>query len=67
MERKIAAKMVSEFTFTDCEISHLDTESKQWNYMESKAREELRNIGLPFMGGNVSVQFRNITVMTIVI
>jgi len=57
MDRKTEAKMVSEFTFNRSEIEHLGLESEQWDFMESKARENLRQSGLPFMGGNVKVDF----------
>lgn len=57
MERKTAAKMVSEFTFDRSEIEHLTLESEQWDFMEGKAREGLRASGLPFMGGTVNAEF----------
>lgn len=57
MERKTEAKMVSEFTFDLSEIAHLGLESEQWDFMEGKARENLRKHGLPFMGGTVNVDF----------
>ena len=57
MERKTEAKMVNKFTFKYSEIEHLGLESAQWDFMEGKAREDLRTSGLPYMGGEVSVDF----------
>jgi len=68
MDRKTKAKMVSEFTFDISEIEHLGLESEQLDFMEGKAREDLRINGLPFMGGTVKVEFgydMRPTIMTI--
>jgi len=68
MKRKTEAKMVSEFTFDRSEIASLGIESAQWSFMEEIAREDLQRSGLPYIGGNVEVEFgydMRPTVMTI--
>jgi hypothetical protein len=57
MDRVTKAKMVSEFTFSHHEIEHLTLESLQWDFMEVKARDNLRTNNLPYMGGDVKVDF----------
>ena len=57
MDRKTEAKMVSVFVFERSELDHLGLESEQWDFMEGAARENLRASGLPFMGGDVNVDF----------
>lgn len=70
MERTTKAKMVSEFVFIYEELEPFGLESEQMDYMERVAREDLRQHNLPFMGGDVEVDFGyryRPTVMTIII
>lgn len=69
MDRSTRAAIVSTFTFKKEEISHLGLESQQWDFMEEKARKELKENGHDWEGGKVDVYFGyafDDTVMTII-